>query len=71
MKTALDAFMSEHAEVRETLQEITDAVNDHCGTDPDNVNWGDVGSMSQLARDLGEIRDRLLGLGEYAETASL
>ena len=71
MKTALDAFMSKHAEVRETLKEITDAVHDHCGTDPDNVNWNEVGSMVQLARDLGEIRDRLLGLGEYAEAGEL
>ena len=48
------------------LQRLTEFSANHFGVDPDEVNWGHVGTLSLHARLLREINDSAFQEGEYA-----
>ena len=63
---SLTAFIGHITSAREMITEITAALENHCDVHPDDVNWGNVGDIARTSSALKEIRDQLLGLGEYA-----
>jgi len=54
-ETALSAYIAALAEMRETLAALTAHADDHLGTLPEDVNWGNVGSANHINELLGEI----------------
>ena len=58
---ALDAFMARKAEIDELLARLQDLSNEHFGVGPDDVNWGDVGSLGFVAGKLREAVVHLCG----------
>ena len=57
-KSALDAFLATKREIDDLLARLQAQSDDHFGTDPDAVNWGDVGSI-RYTRD--RLREALPG----------
>jgi hypothetical protein len=60
-RSATDAYAGYHAAALETLEEIREAIEGmpapgYEGFEP---NWGHVGDLATLARELAGIRDRL------------
>ena len=51
---ALSAFMAAIAEIRETLAQIENAVDDHLGADPEKVHWGHTGDARRILEQLRE-----------------
>ncbi len=66
-EAALAAFTAKKAEIDEMLARLQALSDDHFGFDPEAVNWGSVGSVELIAKDLKAITDFLFGTGEYAE----
>ena len=56
---ALAAFMGRKAETDDLLERIQSASDDHFGTEPDAVNWGDAGSLGFVVERLKEIAEFL------------
>jgi len=56
---ALAAFMRGKAEVDALLVRITAASADHFGANPDQVTWGDAGSLGFVTERLKEITEFL------------
>lgn len=63
---ALDAFISKKAEIDEMLARLQSLSDNHFGTNPDEVNWGDAGTLEHYAGLLKRITDSAFGEGEYA-----
>ena len=61
---ALNAFMEAIGESRELLTEIQAHLDDHMGTNPEDINWGHVGSALKVQSDLKEIANFLFGREE-------
>ena len=57
-EAALAAFMAGKAEIDALLARIA-ASDDHFGTSPDRVTWGDAGSLGFIAERLKEITEFL------------
>lgn len=66
-RTALDAFISKKAEIDTMLARLTALSADHFNAAPDQVNWGDVGSLDHYAELLKRITDSAFQEGECAE----
>ena len=66
-EAALAAFTAKKAEIDERLARLQALSDDHFGFDPEAVNWGSVGSVDLIAKDLKAITDFLFGEGEFAE----
>ena len=66
-RKAIDAFIAKKAEIDTMLARIAKLSDDHFGTDPDRVNWGDVGSREDYARHLRRITDAAFREGEHAD----
>ena len=64
---AIDAFIAKKAEIDAMLARISKLSEEHFGTDPDKVNWGDVGTLEDYARHLRRITDAAFKEGEHAE----
>ncbi len=64
---ALAAFIAKKTEVDTMLTRIAKLSEDHFGADPDKVNWGDVGTLEDQARNLRRITDAAFKEGEHAE----
>lgn len=64
---AIDVFIAKKAEIDAMLARLQSLSADHFNFDPDAVNWGSVGSISDVERDLRKITDYLFGEGEHAE----
>ena len=48
------------------LQRLTEFSADHFGVEPDEVDWGHVGTLSHHAQLLRELSDSAFQEGEYA-----
>jgi len=58
-EAALAAFMAGKTEIDALLARITAASDDHFGTSPERVTWGDAGSLGFVAERLKEITEFL------------
>lgn len=65
-QNALQAFVAKKAEIDEMLARLTALSADHFGTDPNNLDWGDVGSLGHHAELLKRITDAVFLEGEFA-----
>ena len=63
---ALAAFMTRKVEIDDMLARLQTLSDEHFNTDPDDLNWGDVGTLAYHATKLREITDNAFGEGEYA-----
>ena len=64
---ALDAFMARKAEIDAMLARLTALSGDHFETNPDEINWGHVGTLGHYASLLKQITDMAFKEGEHAE----
>ena len=64
---ALDAFITRKAEIDDALSRIQALSAEHFEVDPDEVNWGHVGTLKHYADLLKRITDRAFREGECAE----
>ena len=63
---ALNAFISAKAEIDTMLERLTTLSGDHFETNPDEINWGDVGTLNHYACLLRQITDSAFKEGEHA-----
>ena len=63
---ALDAFMTTKAQIDAMLERLKALSDDHFETHPDEINWGDVGTMNHYASLLRQITDSAFKEGEHA-----
>lgn len=66
-RKAIDAFIAKKGEIDATLTKISKLSEDHFGADPDQVNWGDIGTLEDYARHLRRITDAAFREDEHAE----
>jgi len=64
---SLAAFMSRKAEIDTMLARLQALSDEHFNAHPDNIDWGHVGDLADMASKLSEITDRTFGEGECAE----
>jgi hypothetical protein len=64
---ALSAFISAKAEIDKMLERLTTLGGNHFEINPDEINWGDVGTLNHYANLLRQITDSALKEGEYAK----
>jgi hypothetical protein len=65
-RTATDAFLSHKANIDAMLERIQALSDDHFEVDPDNIHWGHVGTVADVAEQLKRITDALFHEGEHA-----
>ena len=63
---ALAAFVQKKAEIDMMLDRLQSLSDDHFGFAPDEVTWGDVGSLEHYAELLRRIADMAFSEGEHA-----
>jgi hypothetical protein len=63
----LDAFMQRRGEIDAALARIKKLSDEHFNVQPDQVNWGDVGTLDDYAKLLKRITDSAFHEGEFAE----
>jgi hypothetical protein len=63
----LDAFTQRKAEIDAALARITALSDEHFNVHPDEVTWGDVGTLAGYAELLKRITDGAFHQGEFAE----
>lgn len=66
-EAALNAFIAKKAEIDEMLSRLQALSDDHFETHPDEVNWGNVGTLEYYAGLLKRITDSAFCEGEHAE----
>lgn len=64
--TALHAFIAKKFQIDAMLTRLQQLSDDHFETHPDEINWGDVGSLSHYAELLKRITDAAFREGEHA-----
>jgi len=64
---ALNAFIARKTEIDAMLTRLQALSDDHFNCHPDEINWGDVGTLEHYAGLLKRITDSAFGEGEYAE----
>lgn len=47
-QTAIEKYMSLHAEIVEKLAALQEIAEDHFGDDSDSINWGHVGNLERI-----------------------
>ncbi len=65
-QAALAAFSAKKAELDAMLARLSAFSDEHFGLAPEEVNWGDVGSLSDWTQKIREVSDRVFREGEYA-----
>ena len=63
---ALAAFVARKAEIDAMLTRLQSLSDDHFGVAPDEVTWGDVGSLGHHAELLKRITDMAFNEGDHA-----
>jgi len=63
---ALDAFMTTKFQIDAMLERLKTLSGDHFETHPDEINWGDVGTLNHYGSVLRQITDSASKEGEYA-----
>ena len=66
-KTALEAFMSHKAKIDFMLARLATLSDEHFEVDPDEVDWGHVGTLAHYAESLKRVTDSAFREGECAE----
>jgi len=64
---AIDAFIAAKLEIDGMLTRLQALSDDHFNTNPDEINWTDVGTLEHYRAKLREICDSAFHEGEYAE----
>ena len=62
---ALHAFMANICWASERLAELTEYIENHMDTHPDEINWGHVGTSGYFVERLSELTDCAFKRGEY------
>ena len=63
---ALAAFVGRKAEIDAMLERLKALSDDHFNAHPDEIHWGDVGTLSHYASLLRRITDAAFKEGEHA-----
>ena len=63
---ALTAFLTAKIEIDAMLARLTTSSHDHFDTHPDEINWGDVGTLNHYASLLRQITDSAFSEGKHA-----
>ncbi len=63
---ALDAFIAAKLEIDSMLERLKALSDDHFEANPDEINWGHVGTLSHYRDKLREITDMAFREGEHA-----
>jgi hypothetical protein len=66
-EAALNAFIAKKTEIDTMLARLQALSDDHFESHPDEINWGDVGTLQHYASLLKRITDSAFGEGEFAE----
>lgn len=66
-EAALAAFLGKKAEIDAMLARLASLSDNHFNSQPDEINWGDVGTLEHYAGLLKRITDSAFGEGEFAE----
>lgn len=64
---ALAAFIARKAEIDAMLERLAALSADHFDFSPEDVNWGDVGTLEHYRARLCEITDMAFREGEHAD----
>ena len=64
---AVAAFIVRKVEIDAMLARLQGLSEEHFNADPEEIHWGNVGDLTDMATKLSEITDRAFGEGEYAE----
>jgi len=64
---ALAAFMTRKAEIDTMLERLQGLSDEHFYASPEEINWGDVGTLADMANKLREITDSAFAEGEHAD----
>ncbi len=65
-EAALAAFMTRKAEIDTMLARLQTLSDEHFNAHPDNIDWGHVGDLADISKNLREICDRAFQEGEYS-----
>jgi hypothetical protein len=66
-EAALAAFLGKKAEIDEMLARLASLSCAHFNSQPDEINWGDVGTIEHYAGLLKRVTDSAFREGESAE----
>jgi hypothetical protein len=66
-RTAINAFISAKLEIDNMLERLKALSDDHFNSNPDEINWADVGTLDHYRAKLREICDSAFHEGEYAK----
>ncbi len=64
---ALDAFLATKFEIDAILERLAALSANHFEANPDEINWGHVGTLNHYAGLLRQISDSAFREGEHAE----
>jgi hypothetical protein len=64
---AIDAFIAAKLEIDDMLARLAALSDEHFNTNPDEINWGHVGTLDHYRARLREVCDSAFHEGEYAE----
>jgi hypothetical protein len=64
---ALNAFIAAKTDIDAMLARLKALSDDHFDAHPNEINWGDVGTLNHYASLLRQITDSAFKEGEYAE----
>ena len=64
---AIHAFIAAKTEIDAMLERLAALSADHFETNPDEINWGHVGTLNHYRAKLREITDMAIHEGEHAE----
>jgi hypothetical protein len=63
---ALNAFVARKGEIDAMLRQLTEFSADHFGVDPEDVEWGHVGTLAHYAQLLRQVTETAFREGEHA-----
>lgn len=63
---ALEAFIAKKIEIDDMLARLQALSDEHFNAQPDEINWGHVGTLEHYASQLKELTNSAFGEGEYA-----
>jgi hypothetical protein len=66
-EAALDAFLAAKAEIDTMLERLAALSAEHFETNPEEVDWGHVGTLNHYRDQLRNITDAAFKEGEHAE----
>ena len=64
---AINAFIGKKAEIDDMLARLQSLSDEHFNCQPDEINWGHVGTLEHYASLLKRITDSAFNEGEHAE----